>query len=173
MRSPTTKRPKRRRKTTKRKRIGKLPREVPPELPEDTPSIMNPIAPLLETLTQAQSSEEPPTFEWFIEPLLPDLIEASAIAQVQRIKHDGNVRILLSAPSARRNNSSNAGFTGTTNHPNVATTVKSYVGTAGCLSKPYARYRQEATFSTFGLCLLIALLLLPDLFRRAPFVPRC
>lgn len=81
----------------KRKRLGKLARKPTPELPEDPPPIIDPFAPLLETLTQTQSSEEPPTFEWSIEPLLPDLIEASAIAQVQRIRHDDNVRMLLQA----------------------------------------------------------------------------
>ena len=83
-----------RRKTTKTKRI-RVTRKAASEPPEDTPSDPNPFASLLQALAPlTEVTEEPTTFEQFIEPLLPDLIEASAIAQVQRIKNDENVCIL-------------------------------------------------------------------------------
>ena len=90
----TSQRMRKRRKTTKTRRI-RVTRKAASEPPEESPSDPDPFVALLQALTQvAEITEEPTTFEEFIEPLLPDLIEASAIAQVQRIKNNEDVCIL-------------------------------------------------------------------------------
>ncbi|KAF7796838.1 hypothetical protein EIP86_008022 [Pleurotus ostreatoroseus] len=84
----SSRRMRKRRKTTKTRRI-RVTRKAASEPPEDSPPDPNPFAALLRAQTQVtEITQEPATFEEFIEPLLPDLIEASAIAQIQRIKNN-------------------------------------------------------------------------------------